>query len=217
MLKDTKATIAVELAEESQSPEIKPAGGATFLGATPIDLNSLRLTQDYADAFGAKKLITNVPIAKTRKDQFIRVHRDEDRQLSVMVLEIKGRVDGSYYLLKPAVWGVLPGLERPVVLRLAVDRSGGVFLIPVPLPGPDGKRNPWGESLAQAMPAAEKNWCRISANMGTGSYDVLVATGLIEEPKWPTETFAELVGIAFRGAIIEDAEHIVIRQLLGLA
>ena len=158
-----------------------------------------------------------MPITRTRKDQFIRVHPGEDHQLSVMVLEIKGRVDGSCYLLKPAVWGVLPGLERPVVLRLAVDRSGGVFLIPVPLPGHDGRRNPWGESLAQAMPVAEKKWCRISANMGTGSYDILVATGLVEEPKWPAATFPELVSIAFRGAIIEDAEHIVIRQLLGLA
>ena len=216
MFKDTNATSAAELVGGPQGPETvpvaPPAGGSALL-----DLNGLRLTQDYADTFGAKKFITNVPIAKTRKDQFIRVHADEGHQLSAMVLELKGQAGGGYYLLKPAVWGVLPGLERPVVLRQSVDRSGGVFLIPVPLPGPDGRRNPWGDSLAQAMPVAEKNWCRISANMGTGSYDVLVATGLAEEPKWPAATFPELVSIAFRGAIIEDAEHIVIRQLLGLA
>ena len=48
------------------------------------------------------------------------------------------------------------GLVRPVQLRAAIDRQNNVFLIPVPLPGEDGSRNPWHESLAQAVEHAKK-------------------------------------------------------------
>jgi hypothetical protein len=102
-------------------------------------------------------------------------------------------------------------------LRVAIDRHNNVFLIPVPLPGEDGKRNPWHDSLASAVSLAESTWIRIGANMHVGAYDVYRAEGNIPEPEWPDVSMEELIGVAFRGKVIPDIDHPVIQALLGRA
>ena len=120
-------------------------------------------------------------------------------------------------MLVPAVWDVVPELLRPAVLYTAIDRRNNVFLIPVPLPGPDGRRNPWHQSLADVVVMAEIKWVRCVANMAAGSYDTLVATAALTEPEWPDIPFDKLVQIAFRDRVIDSADHPVIMQLLGSA
>ena len=57
--------------------------------ADPFDLNSLRLSQDFASAVGVKKLIMTVPVRKPSKEWFIRTHPDPDYRLPTAVLELK--------------------------------------------------------------------------------------------------------------------------------
>ncbi|HXW71987.1 MAG TPA: hypothetical protein VEK34_11175 [Methylocella sp.] len=130
-----------------------------------------------------------------------------------MVLDRKEK--GETYILSPAGWDALPELVKPVTLYSAVDRMGNPFIIPVPLPGPDGKRNQWHESLSQCVLKAQTHWVRCSANMAAGYYDLVVAEELRAEPKWPEIDFQELVEIAFRGRVIENADYPTIRELLG--
>ncbi len=68
--------------------------------------------------------------------------------------------------------------------------------IPVPLPGEDGTRNPWHESLAQAVEYAKLKWIRITANMHAGGYDVYEAEGELPEPEWPVHDIDALVQVA---------------------
>jgi hypothetical protein len=101
------------------------------------------------------------------------------------------------------------------MLHAAIDRQNNVFLIPVPLPGEAGTRNPWHESLAQAVELAKLKWLRITANMYTGSYDVYEAQGALPEPEWPEQGMDILIEVAFRGKIIESLDHPVVQSLLG--
>jgi hypothetical protein len=101
------------------------------------------------------------------------------------------------------------------MLHAAIDRQNNPFLIPVPLPGEDGNRNPWHESLAQAVELAKSKWIRIAANMNVGGYDVYEAAGELPEPEWPTQDIAALIQVAFRGKIITSLEHPVVQSLLG--
>ena len=103
------------------------------------------------------------------------------------------------------------------MLHTAIDRRNNVFLIPIPLPGEDGRRNPWHQSLAEVVAMAETKWVRSVANMAVGGYDMLVAEGKIAEPEWPSTTLAELLQIAFRDKIITATDHPIIRQLLGVS
>ncbi len=182
---------------------------------TDFDLDKLRLTQNYGEAAPVQRVFTNLPVRKPLKEEFYRVRPGGDWCIPVMTVEIKQ--EGEIYLLYPEVWHVLPDIERPVTMYLASDRRGNPFLIPVPLPGPDGKLNLWHQSLAEAVKLAQKSWVRSSANRAAGCYDVFEAKVTLPEPLWPEVPLADLIEIAFRGRIIKSADHPVIQQFLGLS
>ncbi len=178
-------------------------------------IEALRLPASYGVNFGVKKLLTAVPVAKPKKQQFFRSHPDPHMSFDVLLLEDKENRD--CYIVHQNAAQAIPALVRPTTLRVAIDRHNNVFLIPVPLPGEDGKRNPWHESLADAVGFAEKVWIRITANMHAGAYDVYQAEGNLPEPEWPVVSMEELIGVAFRGKVIQDIDHPVIQALLGRA
>jgi len=183
------------------------------LTAASVALKSLRLPPNYGATLGVKKLLTLVPVGKPKKPQFFRTHADIDMTFSAMLLEQKESREN--YVVLPDVAQEISELVRPVQLHAAIDRQNNVFLIPVPLPGEDGTRNPWHESLAQAVEYAKLKWLRITANMHAGGYDVYEAEGVLPEPEWPTHDIDTLVEVAFRGKIITSLDHPVIQTLLG--
>jgi hypothetical protein len=119
------------------------------------------------------------------------------------------------YLVVHTVAQEISELVCPVQLHAAIDRQNNVFLIPVPLPGESGTRNPWHESLAQAVEHAKINWIRITANMHIGGYDIYEAEGVLPEPDWIEADIETLVEVAFRGKIISTLDHPVVQSLLG--
>ena len=177
------------------------------------DIKSLRLPANYGETLGVKKLLTNVLVGKPKKPQFFRTHESDDMTFAAMILENKEARES--YLLVPAVAQEISELVRPVMLHAAIDRQNNVFLIPVPLPGEDGTRNPWHESLAQAVEHAKLKWIRITANMHVGGYDVFEAQAELPEPEWPAHDIGALIQVAFRGKIITGLEHPVVQSLLG--
>lgn len=178
-----------------------------------FDLNALRLPQNFGESLGVKRVLTRVPVRKPNKSEFFRVRAGESWRFQTMILEIKE--ESETYLVAPGVWNVVFELLRPAMLHLAIDRRNNVFLIPVPLPGQDGRRNPWHQSLAEVVATAETQWVRSVANMAIGGYDMLVAEAALSEPEWPDTPFDELLEIAFRGRIIQSPDHPVVAQLLG--
>ena len=60
-----------------------------------------------------------------------------------------------------------------------------------------------------------QQWTRITANMAIGAYEVFEAVGQLPEPVWPDKSFGEILEIAFRGRIIDSADHPVVQRLLG--
>ncbi len=191
--------------------QLKPKS-AEYISST-FNLNSLRLSQNFGDILGVKKLLMRVPVRKPNKTDFFRVNADENYRMPVMILEIKD--ENETYVLMPEVYYAIPELAKPAMLYAAIDRRNNVFLIPVPLPGPDGRRNQWHQSLDEVVGMSMNNWVRIAANLRIGGYDVHVAEASLAEPEWPDATFEKLVEIAFKGRVIDTLEHPVIRQLLG--
>lgn len=181
--------------------------------STLADLKSLRLPANYGANLGVKKLLTNVPVGKPKKPQFFRTHTDNEMTFATMLLEQKESRES--YVVMPDVAQELSELVRPVQLHAAIDRQNNVFLIPVPLPGEDGTRNPWHESLAQAVEYAKLKWLRINANMHIGGYDVYEAEGALPAPEWPPHDMNDLVTVAFRGKIITSLDHPIVQSLLG--
>ena len=186
---------------------------AATITTTVTDLKSLRLPANYGATLGVKKLLTNVLVGKPKKPQFFRTHASDDMTFPAMILENKESRES--YVVVPEVAQEVSELVRPVMLHAAIDRQNNVSLIPVPLPGEDGTRNPWHESLAQAVEHAKLKWIRITANMHAGGYDVYEAEGELPEPEWPAHDIEALVQVAFRGKIITSLDHPVVQSLLG--
>ena len=183
--------------------------------ATRIDLKLLRLPANYGATLGVKKLLTNVLVGKPKKAQFFRTHISDDMTFSAMILENKEARES--YVVTSEIAQEISELVRPMVLHAAIDRQNNTFLIPVSLPGEDGTRNPWQESLAQAIEHAKLKWIRITANMHVGGYDVYEAQAELPEPEWlPDDIDIDaLVQVAFRGKIIDSLDHSIVQSLLG--
>ncbi len=179
------------------------------------EIKARRIPASYGATLGVKKILMNVPVGKPKKTQFFRVHPDSGMSFDVLLLEDKD--NGDYYILNQEVAQVLSSLVRPTTLRTGIDRNNNVFLIPVPLPGDDGKRNQWHQSLAQALQLAESNWIRMTANMHVGGYDVYQAESRLEEPEWPDTGMAKLIEVAFRGKVITTIDHPIVQSLQGRA
>ena len=175
--------------------------------------SSLRLTQNFGETLGVKKVLTTVPVGKPSKDRFFRTHPSPSWVFPTWILE--NQVAGETYLVSTEVASVLGNLARPVELYAAIDRQNNPFLIPIPLPGPNGVRNPWHESRAQAVERAKSVWLRISSNKDLGGYDIYEATATLPDPVWPDNTMDELLEIAFRGRIIKNVDHAIVQERLG--
>ena len=177
------------------------------------DIKSLRLSANYGATLGVKKVLTTVPVGKPKKPQFFRTHPSDDMTFPAMILEQKETRET--YVVVPDVAQQISELVRPVLMHAAIDRQNNVFLIPVPLPGESGTRNPWHESLARAVEHATLKWVRITANMHIGGYEVFEAENTLAEPEWPSESIESLIEVSFRGKIITSLDHPIVQSLLG--
>jgi hypothetical protein len=187
-------------------------GGAG--AANPFDPASLRLDQSFLQHQGAKKLLTEVPVRKPGKQEFVRTHPSADYRLSpAAVIELKE--EREFYLVPPALAPDLPGEIDLVSLFTTINRQGDLFLWPIKLPRSDGRRDRWRSSAATAAELAFTKWVRITANMTAGSYDTFEAVGKLPDPEWPEHTMAKLLEVAFQGMVVDSHDHEVIRRLLG--
>jgi hypothetical protein len=178
-----------------------------------MDLNALRLDQNFDAAVGVKKLLTTVPVRKPNRSEFVRVRSGGDFQMRTCIIELKE--DREVYLVARGLWDDLVAELQPVLLRLTINRQGVATLWMLKLPRGEGRTNPWSESAMEAATRAETTWISLRANMALGAYEIYAAAGDLPEPTWPTESFDELVKIAFRGKFIADRDHAVLRRLRG--
>lgn len=177
----------------------------------PFDFDSLIIPANFGEKFGVTKVITNIAVRKPTKTVFVYIKSGDNIQVFIY----EDKISGITYVLTPEIAEIVHEAARRVELHRAVDRQGNQFLIPVTLPGEDGRRNLWSESLMQAIFCGEKAWVRIVANIAAGAYDVYQAKGALGEPEWSDHSMKELVEIAFRGKVISSENDTVIQQLQG--
>ena len=180
-----------------------------------FDLDALRLSQDFPQLAGVKKLLTTVPVRKPHRQEFVRVHPDPSWRLETAILEVQEERGKTVYLVDRALRAELAGEIVPMTLFAAINRQGVPFLWTVRLPGEDGRQNEWHRSAHEAAQHAMDQWVRVTSNQSLGAYEIFVASGPIPDPVWPQEGFAQLVQIAFRDKFIREWDHPALRQLRG--
>ena len=180
----------------------------------PFDPERLRINLDFAEGIGVKKAIITIPVRKPNGQDFIRVHPQPAFRLPVAVIEL--RDDRETYLVLPDIARDIPGEYITVTMYACINRQGVVFLWPVRLPGADGRQLDWHRSAAEAAEMAMQRWVRVKANMSLGAYEVYEAAATIPDPVWPTDlTFMQMLMIAFKGRLVDNLGHPVLKRLRG--
>lgn len=181
----------------------------------PFDPARLRLDSNYTDQSGVKKILNTVPVIKPNRETFVRVHPDQSYRLDTSVMELKQ--EKEIYLVDPGIRDALASEATVSNRRLftTMNRQGILSIWPVRLPGPDGKIDTWSSSAMEAANLAMSKWVRVTSNMDLGAYEIYEAISSIPDPKWPVESFQELLRIAFRDRLIGDLNHPVLKRLRG--
>jgi hypothetical protein len=177
------------------------------------DLNALRLAPGDGGGAGIQELLTHVPLERPRRQEFFRTHRDPDWSLTTSILFDDENFGRDAYLVMPQMRGALLGDARPVLLTPIITRQGVFKFWPLKLPLDDGRPNAWFESAREALELSKERWVCMKPDMALGAYRVLQAIGDIPDPVWPNKPINELLEIAFRGRIIDSADHPFVRRL----
>jgi len=181
----------------------------------PFDVASLRLDPSIIETAGVKKLLTTVPVRKPNPQDFFRVRPESNYRESFALIEL--REDRETYLVRPEIYPDLQSEVLHATIFTAINRQGVVFLWPVKLPTPDGRRNDWARSAREAAELAMQSWVRLKANMDLGAYEIFQAESVMADPVWPELSFQELLRIGYRDRMIADLDHAVIKRLRGQA
>jgi hypothetical protein len=180
-----------------------------------FDPANLRLDQNFQDRIGVRKARITVPTRKPGRQEFFRVHPSAEYRLQTAIIEDQENRDEGY-LVAANLWSEVPtGVLVPRLLLTAVTRQNVVFLWPVRLPGADGRLDAWSQSAMEVANLATKGWLRMAANQGLGAYEPFLAAADLSAPEWPTESFTELLNIAFKGRRIKDLNHPILQRLRG--
>jgi hypothetical protein len=119
------------------------------------------------------------------------------------------------YLVDPAIWPMFPNESKPRTIYTTIDRRHVVTLWAVRLPDEKERLDDNNRSAHESARLAMEKWVRMSASQSLGAYDIDIAKGVFPDPTWPEVTFEALLKIAYKGRMIEDLDHPVLRRLRG--
>jgi hypothetical protein len=202
--------IAPETKIDATSP---PAAGSGGAGPAALDLNQFRLDQNFGGQTAVKRQLLTVPVRKPSKHEFVRVHPDAQYRMIMPLLSIKE--DNETYLVVPGLRPALAGYVVSAKLYTTINRQEVLALWSVPVANEDGTINPWHQSAHEAASQAVQQWTKIIANKSLGAYDIYTAEGDLPDPTWPDVSFQQIVTLAFKGKVIDNLEHPIVRKLRG--
>jgi hypothetical protein len=177
------------------------------------DLSELRKAQNFAEIVSVKRIQSVIPVKKKPdKQQYVRVK--PDWSLAVAIIEDHEDMDAAY-CIAPELLGALVEERTFVTLYLGVTKQGTLFFWRVKRSEEGGRVNTWTESMLEAIDTAKERWVRLLSNREAGGYDLREAQEIFAEPVWPEEPIEELLKRAFRGRVIADLKHPLLRRLQG--
>lgn len=186
-------------------PFVRPLGGAP-------EFAGLRLSQ--RPVVPLRRVLTIVEVRTPRQEWFIRVHPEAGYTLNVLVLEEKQiKAPPLLHLVPPSLGEHLGGFAKRKRLCTAINRQGGVFLWPLPLPPVGRKPIARVRSAHQAARLAMRSWLRVK--WSGGRWEVEVATDDLPGPEWPEEDLGSILGLAFGTRVIGSPDDAVVRRIRG--
>jgi len=175
----------------------------------PMDLDNLRLPQDFHEMVGVQKIIQTISVRKPHRLEFVRVH--PEFSFETMLFEI--REENESFLVNPALWSTLSGELVPKVLYPYLNKQSVLRLWPIRLHDENGRLDAWNQSALKAAETAKEKWIRVASNRSLGAYEIYFPQGQVDDPDWPELSMQKMVNVAFEGRFIDSMEHYAVRDL----
>jgi hypothetical protein len=159
-------------------------------------LDHLRVPANFCQQYGSLPEIRN-----PKGTEIIRLHPDWHFDGVPMVRPSAT----SYYVVDPALYGLLIGRMVVCDLHAAITAEGAVFLWPV------------RADIVTAKTAAQtamNGWAKVSWDQGTKAYKVEEPDTKPAEPTWPFASFEALIEVALRNRVLDNPDHPVVKALL---
>jgi len=179
------------------------------------DFDALRSMPNLEDAL-VERILLSVPVRRPGRTEFFRVHPDPAYTLDAYTLEREEGFDRVTYWVAATMRNELLDHLQPTRLFTCMSKSGITFLWPAKLPtGDSNAGRAWRVSALAIAEKAKTHWVRMHGNRDLGAYDLFAAKGKLDEPVWRDEPLRELVKLAFKGRVIDSADHQVVREING--
>lgn len=176
-----------------------------------FQLDAIKATTGHGALATVEQMVYHVN--RPGKHDFFFIHPDPSHRVAVFLIEDKENND--YYLVMPDIANQVPGDYVVKILVMYITRGGSVGLWPVKAPTEEGKLDSWNESATNIVNEHSEKWIRLRSNRSLGAYDCVIAKGEIPDPDWPEITYEEVVEKAFKGKIIDDIDHPMLKNLRG--
>jgi hypothetical protein len=152
-------------------------------------------------------------VKKPHPDDFFRAHPSDSMTIPLVVYISK---DGKTYYVEPAVREAIARRLRVARLVVCSTMDNEIVLWPVKMPTENGGGSTWYDSAWAAVLKARDKWIRIDSDMSAGQYVVTEKDGPARQPLWPEgESLETILGKAFKGRVIKDLNHPVVKRLKG--
>lgn len=194
---------------EQSNLEVKGDKPATETGS---DFEKIfRVDQTFQSQVTVKQVISTIKVGRPNKTDFFRVHSTMGMKAGVIKLE------DATYMVVPSLIDDIPQEVSICQLYATMNRAKGLTIWPIKEADSTGKLDNWNASALEAAELAKKSWVRLVSDRPNGCYQPMVATITLPEPDWPEISWGKWLELAFKGRIIDSLDHLVIRQLRGLA
>src|SRR5215813_2020368 len=152
--------------ETPKGPTADAGKGANNLPPEPIDLERLRLPQNFQQFAGVRRVFETIPVRKPHPQEFVRVRPGNEWTYETLVLPLK--TVSEMYLVAPDLWDTLHRELTQMHLVLAANAQDDVFVWPCRIPRGDGRLDTWAESRLIAVGKAERKFIRLIPNVQQG-------------------------------------------------
>ncbi len=195
-----------------------PLGDSRDHRAPPTQETAADFLIEDSDEFPEAAIPLAVSLTKRpSKTRFFSVCPDPAYAGKIWLLKDDDGVDGdtTYYALSPSVLPFISETLRSVFRLYTICYQGGGFVLwHVRVPDP-ARPNDYHTTAHLAANMARESWIRLETDQSNGRYLAIKAENLPPCETWPKETFSELVALAFGKNLISDADHPVVRRLMG--
>ena len=213
-------------ARKKQTELIEAAAAATPSKASRESVSEQMALAETAATCGVLKngrfeeTIAQFSVGKPKKD-FFQVFPEPEKGYTRLPM-VEGGMGGTpreWYVVMPDVLTEIgemvdgSGIKTHTLVPV-IDRLGNVRVWPIADCVSEVAER-WQRSRVKVIAEAKDKWVRIVANMSESRYDLLAAIDQSLKPKWPEETYREILEKALADCFITSTDHPVIQAIVG--